>query len=207
MLNPQQRGELLGHSIGLVKARAIIVGEECRAELESTDYAPGSTTELVHWWDGESAAPAAYQDLRTASGAASAANPPATAQVQLRDPCFYIFTSGTTGLPKASRMTHYRWMRSMAGVGQLAVRMRRDDVLYCALPLYHNNALTVSWSAMLGAGCTLALGRKFSATRFWDEIHRVDRKSTRSEEHTSELQSLMRISYAVFCLTQNTTQH
>src|SRR3546814_4833791 len=27
----------------------------------------------------------------------------------------------------------------------------------------------------------------------------------RSEEHTSELQSLMRISYAVFCLKQNTT--
>src|SRR3546814_5616067 len=26
---------------------------------------------------------------------------------------------------------------------------------------------------------------------------------TRSEEHTSELQSLMRISYAVFCLTKN----
>src|SRR3546814_7659582 len=29
----------------------------------------------------------------------------------------------------------------------------------------------------------------------------------RSEEHTSELQSLMRNSYAVFCLTQNTTPH
>src|SRR3546814_9570476 len=28
--------------------------------------------------------------------------------------------------------------------------------------------------------------------------------SSRSEEHTSELQSLMRISYAVFCLKQNT---
>src|SRR3546814_9049419 len=27
----------------------------------------------------------------------------------------------------------------------------------------------------------------------------------RSEEHTSELQSLMRISYAVFCLTKNKT--
>src|SRR3546814_17905981 len=78
----------------------------------------------------------------TASGAASAANPPATAQVQLRDPCFYIFTSGTPGLPKASRMPHYRWMRSMAGVGQLAVPMRRDDVLYCELPLYHNHART-----------------------------------------------------------------
>src|SRR3546814_8149208 len=29
----------------------------------------------------------------------------------------------------------------------------------------------------------------------------------RSEEHTSELQSLMRISYAVFCLKKKTTQH
>src|SRR3546814_9364708 len=28
----------------------------------------------------------------------------------------------------------------------------------------------------------------------------------RSEEHTSELQSLMRISYAVFCLKKNTTK-
>src|SRR3546814_2878156 len=30
------------------------------------------------------------------------------------------------------------------------------------------------------------------------------RKSARSEEHTSELQSLMRISYAVFCLKKKT---
>src|SRR3546814_5471508 len=29
----------------------------------------------------------------------------------------------------------------------------------------------------------------------------------RSEEHTSELQSLMRISYAVFCLKKKKTQH
>src|SRR3546814_9552375 len=32
-----------------------------------------------------------------------------------------------------------------------------------------------------------------------------NRKGTRSEEHTSELQSLMRISYAVFCLKKKNT--
>src|SRR3546814_8884699 len=32
-----------------------------------------------------------------------------------------------------------------------------------------------------------------------------DRGEARSEEHTSELQSLMRISYAVFCLKKKTT--
>src|SRR3546814_5937110 len=34
--------------------------------------------------------------------------------------------------------------------------------------------------------------------------HLVDALNRRSEEHTSELQSLMRISYAVFCLTKQT---
>src|SRR3546814_9836607 len=34
-----------------------------------------------------------------------------------------------------------------------------------------------------------------------------ERAVERSEEHTSELQSLMRISYAVFCLKKKTTQH
>src|SRR3546814_1982793 len=38
------------------------------------------------------------------------------------------------------------------------------------------------------------------------EIAGDRRKIGRSEEHTSELQSLMRISYAVFCLTQKTKQ-
>src|SRR3546814_4168504 len=35
-------------------------------------------------------------------------------------------------------------------------------------------------------------------------VHRNDRTARRSEEHTSELQSLMRISYAVFCLKKKT---
>src|SRR3546814_8217122 len=46
------------------------------------------------------------------------------------------------------------------------------------------------------------LGRKFRVLR-WDQRGRG--ASTRSEEHTSELQSLMRISYAVFCLKKKTT--
>src|SRR3546814_9211875 len=36
------------------------------------------------------------------------------------------------------------------------------------------------------------------------QLHLCSSGGTRSEEHTSELQSLMRISYAVFCLTKNT---
>src|SRR3546814_965330 len=36
-----------------------------------------------------------------------------------------------------------------------------------------------------------------------DRAQRAGKGEVRSEEHTSELQSLMRISYAVFCLKKN----
>src|SRR3546814_4598342 len=50
----------------------------------------------------------------------------------------------------------------------------------------------------------LGKGRAIQATR---ACHAVDaRGRARSEEHTSELQSLMRISYAVFCLKKNKQQ-
>src|SRR3546814_9962620 len=50
-----------------------------------------------------------------------------------------------------------------------------------------------------GTFCTVQAGDRFP----WG-IALVPRQSLRSEEHTSELQSLMRISYAVFCLKQKT---
>src|SRR3546814_10351608 len=39
----------------------------------------------------------------------------------------------------------------------------------------------------------------------YDLIMQAEAEEIRSEEHTSELQSLMRISYAVFCLKKNKT--
>ena len=174
MLNHHQRGEVLAHSLSLTQAKLVIVGEECIEALKSAGHQPGKHSEHVYLWDGEGRAPAGYGRLREEASGQSGANPPETQRVQLRQPCFYIFTSGTTGLPKASVMTHYRWLRGMAGLGQMVLRMKADDVLYCPLPLYHNNALTVSWSSVLGAGATLALGRKFSASKFWDEIRRYD---------------------------------
>ena len=71
-------------------------------------------------------------------------------------------------------MTHYRWLRALAGFGGLGMRLTSDDTLYCCLPLYHNNALTVALSSVLNAGSTLALGKSFSASKFWDEVIRYD---------------------------------
>src|SRR3546814_10292124 len=63
-----------------------------------------------------------------------------------------------------------------------------------ALALTGNDDITLGYGDDVAAGEALALGNNGHALANNDAI--VDR----SEEHTSELQSLMRISYAVFCL-------
>ena len=170
MLNHNQRGEVLRHSINVTKIRMVIAGQECTEALQSASCDPKSDVERTYFWEGTQPCPPGFVDLRAATETADSGNPVETQTVALRQPAFYIFTSGTTGMPKASVMTHHRWMRGMAGLGQLVLRLKDSDIFYCTLPLYHNNALTVSWGSALGAGCALALGRKFSASKFWDEV-------------------------------------
>lgn len=173
LLNHQQRGEVLAHSIALVEPKLLVLGAECREALATTDHEPGGDRGCQFLWHGgddDPPAPDGWLDLADELESCTDDNPDSTAKVRADAPCFYIFTSGTTGLPKASVMTHYRWLASMAGVGAAALRLKADDVFYVCLPLYHNNALTVSWSAALSAGACLALDRKFSASRFWERI-------------------------------------
>ncbi|RVW02797.1 long-chain-acyl-CoA synthetase [Rhodococcus xishaensis] len=157
MLNHNQRGDVLAHSLSLLDSRVLVVGEECDEALASLD---GETHAQTVLWSVE---------LDRAAEDADASNPAVCDRIQGTDRAFYIFTSGTTGLPKASLMSHHRWLKSMSGIGAMGVRLRRSDTLYCPLPLYHNNALTVSLSSVLFAGATFAIGRNFSASRFWDD--------------------------------------
>src|SRR5689334_20917988 len=159
MLNYHQRGEVLAHSIGLLEATVIIAETEFIEPIVEcgavADGAPEPTT---------------IEELHRLAETAPTANPASASAVLAKDTAFYIFTSGTTGHPKASVMTHFRWLRALGGFGGLGVRLRSNDSLYCCLPLYHNNALTVSLGSVVNSGAALALGKSFSASRFWDEI-------------------------------------
>ncbi len=76
-----------------------------------------------------------------------------------------IFTSGSTGGPKAVRMSQGRAARSAARVS-----FTSEDVLYCAMPLFHGNALSAAVFPAFASGATLALRRKFSASHFLPDI-------------------------------------
>ncbi|WP_280271730.1 long-chain-acyl-CoA synthetase [Nocardia wallacei] len=156
LLNHNQREQVLAHSFGLLDSAVNVIGEECREALDSLPEPPDN---LLY-----------TEELAELARSADATDPPVCADIRAREKAFLIFTSGTTGLPKASVMTHLRWTKSMAGLGGLGIRLRGDDTMYCCLPLYHNNALTVALGAVLGARATFAIGRKFSASAFWSEV-------------------------------------
>lgn len=156
MLNYHQRGKVLAHSFGLLDAAAVVAEADL---VEHVTECGAEVNGLI-----------TLDELRRLASTAPTTNPASTSAVLAKDKAFYIFTSGTTGMPKASVMTHYRWLRALAGFGGLGLRLHSDDTLYCCLPLYHNNALTVSVGSALNSGAALALGKSFSASRFWDEV-------------------------------------
>ncbi len=157
MLNYHERGEVLAYSLGLLDAKVLIAETDLVSAVTDCGGAGYSETLTV-------------EDLERFAVSAPATNPASASAVQARDTAFYIFTSGTTGFPKASVMTHLRWLKALAAFGGLGLRLKSSDTLYCCLPLYHNNALTVAVSSVINSGATLALGKSFSASKFWDEV-------------------------------------
>jgi fatty-acyl-CoA synthase/citronellyl-CoA synthetase len=172
MINTTQRDEVLIHSLTTVTPHAFIIGEECiKAFTQVSDKInqPADFKQFYMADNSSTPVPEHFTDLTDATKDQPSNNPASTQKIQMKQTAYYIFTSGTTGLPKASILTHFRWIKAMGAFGLSAFRIRKNDVFYVCLPLYHNNALTVSWSSIVGAGATMVLARKFSASRFWDD--------------------------------------
>jgi fatty-acyl-CoA synthase len=86
---------------------------------------------------------------------------------------YLIFTSGTSGAPKAVRCSQGR----MAFIGTVLTQMFSlgpDDVCYVAMPMFHSNALMAGWAPALAAGATIALPSRgrFSASGFLPDVRR-----------------------------------
>ncbi|MEB3070997.1 long-chain-fatty-acid--CoA ligase FadD17 [[Mycobacterium] vasticus] len=82
-----------------------------------------------------------------------------------------IFTSGTSGDPKAVRCSHGK-VAYAGGMIADQFAMTSDDVCYVAMPLFHSNAILVGWAVAAACRGSIALRRKFSASQFLPDIRR-----------------------------------
>lgn len=89
--------------------------------------------------------------------------------VGVKDPCLFVFTSGTTGMPKAAIITNYRFI-GICCAFPIVFGVNGNDRVYCALPLYHSAGGLACIGYVFYSGATLVLKERFSASEFWIDI-------------------------------------
>lgn len=141
--------QIVPHLPGLPELRRVVVRNPGPQEIAGAGHLPSLTD---------------FRELLRPVEEAEELEPACFSDVQL-----IMYTSGTTGPSKGVLCTHSQeqtgglFMAEQMGYGP-------DDVLYTCLPLFHANALRVTVTAALWSGATVALARRFSASRFWSDI-------------------------------------
>lgn len=167
-VNTALRGRFLVHTLVDSGSRHLVVEAELLdAVIEVLNDLPELRTLIVI---GDGAPPAIDRDVHDYDALRSVgSSDPIAADVRVGDIAVIGYTSGTTGPAKGAMLSH----RASWYAGDDARRHRGlgpGDVFSTTLPLFHLNAQHLTTIAVLEAGATLALERRFSARSFWSEL-------------------------------------
>lgn len=155
-INTTRRGAGLLADIRRSDCQLLLVNPEHRPLLDGLDMSGIAVLDVSS---------ADYRD-------AVAAAPPLVPyrEVGPTDTLMMIFTSGTSGDPKAVRFAHA--MAVLCGASLIAqMDITADDVCYLAMPLFHSNGVAAGWAVAIGSGATMVPAR-FSPSRFLADIRR-----------------------------------
>jgi acyl-CoA synthetase (AMP-forming)/AMP-acid ligase II len=164
-INYNLTSEAFVHSVRVSSARLLIIEPEVEQKVLTEEVRSNLALDIVVFSPGLESLVEQYLPFRAPDTARSGTTP--------RSPCVLIFTSGTTGLPKAAVVP---WYRAVFGAAAMAkwidlgpAASKRPDRLYTAMPLYHSAAFQIGFHLCLICPATLVLSRKFSVSNFWEE--------------------------------------
>lgn len=175
LINTQLTGDQLVHALNITQARWLIVGSEYVDSVKEILDRMDIPVDRIWVWKDEGVSEeglegAAWMDDALAT--ASRLNP----ALDVADPkrnFIYICTSGTTGLPKAVRISNQRYLRAVYYFGRGVMDIQPEDVMYCAgMPLFHNAGISQGWGVCITNGAAFAFRRRFSVSRFWEDCER-----------------------------------
>ncbi len=175
LINTQLRGPALEHALAASCARLVISGSEhidqvLVAAAQLPAFVPDK--QIVVQRDSGSSESPLMRVIDEELLPASQGPPLREYHGRMSDVCCYVYTSGTTGLPKAAVIRNQRMLGGGYTFGHLMHRSRSGDLIYVALPLYHSSALFLGWGAALATGAAIGLRRRFSVSGFWHDVHR-----------------------------------
>jgi fatty-acyl-CoA synthase len=165
-INPTRRGEALAADVRATDCAMIVTDAEGAALLDGLDLGVDDGKVLVIGTEP-------YDTLIERFAGSNEARSLVDHAGSVDESSLYllIFTSGTTGVPKAVRCTQGR----LAGIAEVAgpgYGYTNDDVCYCPMPLFHGNALMALWGPSVLMGAAIATRPRFSASAFLDDVRR-----------------------------------
>ena len=165
-VNPTRRGDALAADIRATDCALIVTDAEGAALLEGLSLGIGEDKILVTGSER-------YESLLKQFAGTQAAHDLVEHAGDVDEESLFllIFTSGTTGVPKAVRCTQGR----LAGIAEVAAPgygYTAGDICYCPMPLFHGNALMALWGPTVMVGAAIAVRPRFSASAFLDDVRR-----------------------------------
>jgi citronellyl-CoA synthetase len=165
----------LAHCISIVESKKCLVGQELLAAvsgvkgdltLQDKDYLwvadPLTITDAPDW----------ATDFSATLAGMPTDNLPETDEIVAGEIALYIFTSGTTGLPKPALIYHRKILSAAKPYSKVGFHAKPSDRMYICLPLYHATGFLLGIGSCLHSGASMFVRRRFSATQFWPEVQK-----------------------------------
>ena len=173
LININQRKRALIHAVKITNPKYFVVDGDCLPAFkdvfedlyfnESEVFVLNNINQVKH----------AFIDFPNKLKSISDSNPTTTLNSKLSDINIYIFTSGTTGLPKAVILKNIR----MGQHYSIGLQMTPDDIIYSTFPLYHSHS-NGCWRGVVYYGAAFALRKRFSTSEFWRDISKFKATGT-----------------------------
>jgi len=174
LINTNVSGASLAHCVNIAAAKALIVDASLAPQLASARSQLNQPLLLLAHGAPEAAEAGTAEpriDQIVETFADSPLSPGERVALTIDDGALYVYTSGTTGMPKAARITHSRLLRMVHG-WSAAMNAAGCDRVYQCLPMYHSNGGILAPGAVLTVGGSCVIRERFSASEFWTDIIR-----------------------------------
>ena len=177
LINTSLVKKSLIHCISITDSVRCVFGEELQnAIIEIKDDLPLQDSDFLWVPDDpiKNNKPSWAEDLNSTLPQQQTENLEETRDIRGGEIALYIFTSGTTGLPKPAIIYQRRIMSAHPPYSKLGFRATASDRMYICLPLYHITGLLLGACTCFYTGSSMFLRRRFSAKHFWPEVQKYN---------------------------------
>jgi fatty-acyl-CoA synthase len=171
LLNTNLTGPSLAHCINIVAPKHVIASADLMNSLTAALPDLAGAARIWTHGIGHDTFPRIDRDIVRRAG--ERLRDDERRPVTIEDRALLLYTSGTTGLPKAAHVSHGRlmqWSHWFAGM----MDAQAGDRMYNCLPMYHSVGGVLATGAVLVGGGAVVIRDGFSARQFWNDIIQWD---------------------------------